>query len=97
MNNPFQEQLLKAGLVSKEQVNKVNQEKRKSNKQQRQKGKKKPVIDEKALKLKQQAEKKSCTRPRTERQERGTGPPTRVVERDQRADPQQQDRTQAGL
>jgi uncharacterized protein YaiL (DUF2058 family) len=60
MNNPFQEQLLKAGLVSKEQVNKVNQEKRKSNKQQRQKGKKKPVIDEKALKLKQQAEKKAA-------------------------------------
>jgi len=59
MSNPFQEQLLKAGLVSKEQVNKANKEKRQQGKQQRQQGKKKPVLDEKALKLKQQAEKKA--------------------------------------
>ncbi len=32
MNNPFQEQLLKAGLVSKQQVNKANQDKLKKNK-----------------------------------------------------------------
>lgn len=35
MNNPFQEQLLKAGLVTKQQVNKVNKEKQKKQKQQR--------------------------------------------------------------
>ena len=59
MNNPFQEQLLKAGLVSKEQVNKANKEKRKQGKQQRQQGKKKPQTDDKALQLKQQAAEKA--------------------------------------
>jgi uncharacterized protein YaiL (DUF2058 family) len=34
MNNPFQEQLLKAGLVTKQQVNKANKEKQKQHKQQ---------------------------------------------------------------
>lgn len=57
MNNPFQEQLLKAGLVSKDQVNKVNQEKRKKNKQQR--SKKKTVVDENKLRAKQAADKKA--------------------------------------
>ena len=57
MNNPFQEQLLKAGLVSKQQVQKVKQEKSKKNKQQR--SKKDPVIDENKLKLQQAAELKA--------------------------------------
>ena len=34
MNNPFQEQLLKAGLVTRQQVNKVNKEKQKQKKRQ---------------------------------------------------------------
>ena len=42
MSNPFQEQLLKAGLVSKQQVDKVNREKNKKNKVQRH-NKKAPV------------------------------------------------------
>jgi len=33
MNNPFQEQLLKAGLVTKKQVNQANKEKQKKHKQ----------------------------------------------------------------
>lgn len=37
MNNPFQEQLLKAGVVSEQQVKKINQEKQKKRKQQRHK------------------------------------------------------------
>jgi len=35
MKNPFQDQLLKAGIVTKQQVNKVNQTKQKHKKQQR--------------------------------------------------------------
>lgn len=35
MNNPFQEQLLKAGLVTKKQVQKAQQDKNRKNKQQR--------------------------------------------------------------
>jgi len=57
MNNPFQEQLLKAGLVSKQQVAKANQEKRKKNKQQR--GKKKTQVDENKLRAQQAAAKKA--------------------------------------
>jgi len=37
MNNPFQEQLLKAGLVTKQQVHKAQKDKNKKNKQQRSK------------------------------------------------------------
>jgi len=33
MNNPFQEQLLKAGVVSKQQVQKANKDKQKKKKQ----------------------------------------------------------------
>jgi len=57
MNNPFQEQLLKAGVVTKQQVQKVKQDKNKKKKQQR--SKKVPVIDEKALKAQQATEKKA--------------------------------------
>lgn len=57
MNNPFQEQLLKAGLVSKQQVNRVNQEKQKKNKQQR--SKKQIKVDETQIKAKQAAQKKA--------------------------------------
>ncbi|HEX5636170.1 MAG TPA: DUF2058 family protein, partial [Gammaproteobacteria bacterium] len=35
MSNPFQDQLLKAGLVTKQQVLKANSDKNKQNKQQR--------------------------------------------------------------
>jgi len=57
MNNPFQEQLLKAGVVSKQQVQKVNTEKNKKKKQQRnQKGK---AVDEAALKAKKVAQEKA--------------------------------------
>lgn len=57
MNNPFQEQLLKAGLVTKQQVNKIKQEKKKKNKQQR--TKKETAINETTLKVKQAAEEKA--------------------------------------
>jgi uncharacterized protein YaiL (DUF2058 family) len=40
MNNPFQEQLLKAGLVTQQQVNQANKAKQKKHKQQRQTKKK---------------------------------------------------------
>ena len=58
MGNPFQEQLLKAGLVNQQQVDKVNQEKRRKNKQQRQK-KKGPVVDENRQRLQQAAKQKA--------------------------------------
>lgn len=57
MSNPFQEQLLKAGLVTKQQVQKANQDKNR-NKKQRHSRKAKPV-DETALKAKQAAEAKA--------------------------------------
>lgn len=57
MNNPFQEQLLKAGLVSKQQVNRVNQEKLKKKKQQR--GNKQASIDENRVKAQQAAHRKA--------------------------------------
>ena len=57
MNNPFQEQLLKAGIVNKQQVQKVQQEKNKKKKQQR--NKKEIVVDEARLKVQQAAEEKS--------------------------------------
>lgn len=56
MNNPFQEQLLKAGLVTRQQVQKVKQEK---NKKYKQKSKKDKVVDETRLKAQQAAEKKA--------------------------------------
>ena len=42
MNNPFQEQLLKAGLVTRQQVHKAQKDKNKKNKQQRSKKQKTP-------------------------------------------------------
>lgn len=57
MNNPFQEQLLKAGLVSKQQVNRVNQEKLKKKKQQR--SKKQVKLDDSQIKAQQAAAKKA--------------------------------------
>ncbi len=57
MSNPFQDQLLKAGLVTKQQVQKAQKEKQKKNKQQR--SKKHPVVDESKLKAQQAAEQKA--------------------------------------
>lgn len=57
MNNPFQEQLLKAGLVTKQQVNKVKQEKKQKHKQQR--TKKAAPIDEAKLKAQKAADEKA--------------------------------------
>ncbi len=54
MNNPFQEQLLKAGLVTKKQVQKAQQDKNKKRKQQKQQSKKAIAVDENKLKLKAQ-------------------------------------------
>lgn len=56
MSNPFQEQLLKAGLVSKQQVQQVNKEKQKKKKQQKSK---KPVVDEAALRAQKAAQEKA--------------------------------------
>lgn len=58
MNNPFQQQLLKAGIVNKQQVKKANQEK--SRKQKQQRSKKETVIDETQLKAQQLAEEKAA-------------------------------------
>lgn len=57
MNNPFQQQLLKAGVVNKKQVNKANQEKTRLKKQQR--NKKVVAPDETQLKIQQAAEEKA--------------------------------------
>lgn len=57
MSNPFQDQLLKAGIVNKKQVQKANQEKARKNKQQR--SKKETVVDPARLKAQQAAEKKA--------------------------------------
>ncbi len=56
MSNPFQEQLLKIGLVDKKQIKKVNQEMSRNKKQQ--KNKKEAVVDTTKLKAQQAAEKK---------------------------------------
>lgn len=56
MNNPFQEQLLKAGLVSKQQVQQANTDKNKKKKQQR--NQKNKVVDESKIKAKQIADAK---------------------------------------
>ena len=50
MNNPFQEQLLKAGLVTKQQVQKAKKD---TNKKKQQRSKKETVIDESKLKAQQ--------------------------------------------
>ncbi|MDH5423712.1 MAG: DUF2058 domain-containing protein [Gammaproteobacteria bacterium] len=59
MSNPFQEQLLKAGVVSKQQVQKANQDKNRQKKQQKQVSKKHAVVDETKLKVQQAAEEKA--------------------------------------
>ncbi len=57
MSNPFQDQLLKAGLVTKKQVQKVQQDKSRKNKQQR--SKKEQPVDEVKLKAQQAAQEKA--------------------------------------
>lgn len=56
MGNPFQDQLLKAGIVSKKQVHKAKQEKNRQNKQQRSHNEK--IVDENKLKAQQAVEEK---------------------------------------
>lgn len=56
MSNPFQEQLLKAGLVTRKQVQKANQDKTRKNKQHNRKEK---AVDETQLKVQQAAEEKA--------------------------------------
>jgi len=58
MGNPFQDQLLKAGLVTKKQVQKVQQDKNRKRKQQ-QHSKKVKVVDEVKLKAQQTAQEKT--------------------------------------
>lgn len=58
MNNPFQEQLLKAGLVTKEQVHKAQKEKHKNSKQKRPK-KQRAAPDENAVKAREAAAQKA--------------------------------------
>ena len=59
MNNPFQDQLLKAGLVTKKQVKKAQQDKNRKKKQQKQQSKKIKNIDETRLKAQRAAEEKA--------------------------------------
>jgi len=59
MNNPFADQLLKAGVVSKQQVQKAQQEKNKKKKQQHNNKKVKPVNEAK-LKADKAAEEKAA-------------------------------------
>ena len=59
MSNPFQDQLLKAGLVTKKQVQKVQQDKNRKRKQQQQISKKEKVVDETKLKAQQAVEEKA--------------------------------------
>jgi hypothetical protein len=58
MSNPFQDQLLKAGLVTKQQVLKAKSDKNKQNKQQRHTNA--TVVDETRLKAQQVAEEKAA-------------------------------------
>jgi len=58
MNNPFQEQLLKAGMVTKQQVQKAKKDKHKKNKQNRSK-KNSVTLDETTLKAQQAAQEKA--------------------------------------
>ena len=57
MNNPFQEQLIKAGIATKQQVKKAQQDKKNIKKQQR--NKKEKVVDEAGIKARQIAEEKA--------------------------------------
>lgn len=57
MSNPFQDQLLKAGIVSKQQVQKANQEKSKKRKQQRNHNQ--VTVDQAKLKAQQAAKEKA--------------------------------------
>lgn len=57
MNNPFQDQLLKAGVVTKKQVQKAQQDKSRSNKKQR--TTKEKTVNQAELKARQAAEKKA--------------------------------------
>lgn len=57
MSNPFQEQLLKAGLVTKKQVQKAQQDKNRKNKQQR--SNKQKAADDTRLNVQQAAEEKA--------------------------------------
>jgi uncharacterized protein YaiL (DUF2058 family) len=57
MSNPFQEQFLKAGVVNKEQIQKVKQDKHKKNKLQR--SNKNNSVDEAKLKAKQSIDEKA--------------------------------------
>ena len=57
MSNPFQDQLLKAGLVTKKQVQKVKQDQNRKRKQQY--SKKEKVVDETKLKAQQAVEEKT--------------------------------------
>jgi uncharacterized protein YaiL (DUF2058 family) len=57
MSNPFQDQLLKTGLVTKKQVHKARQDKNKKNKQQH--SNKEEAVDETKLKIQQAAEEKA--------------------------------------
>lgn len=57
MGNPFQDQLLKAGLVTKKQVQKAQQDKKRKNKQQH--AKKEQVVDQVKLKAQQAAQEKA--------------------------------------
>jgi len=59
MNNPFADQLLKAGVVSKQQVQKAQQEKNKKKKQQHNNKKIKPVVNEAKLKAEKAAAEKA--------------------------------------
>lgn len=56
MSNSFQDQFLKLGLVDKKQVNKSKKKQHKKKKQQA--GKKEPVVDENALLVQREKEKK---------------------------------------
>ena len=54
MSNPFQDQLIKAGVVSKQQVQKAKQDKHKKRKQQA--NKKDVAVDENKIRVQQAAE-----------------------------------------
>lgn len=58
MSNPFQEQLLKAGLVTKKQVQKAQQDKSRNKKQQH--AKKEIVVDENKIKAQKAAAEKAA-------------------------------------
>jgi uncharacterized protein YaiL (DUF2058 family) len=58
MSNPFQDQLLKAGLVTKKQVQKAQQDKSRNKKQQH--AKKEIVVDENKIKIQKAAAEKAA-------------------------------------